>query len=554
MSQYDPVELGIMWDRLISITDEMVTALVRTSFSLMVREVGDLSCVLFDAKGRSLAQGNFSQPAFTGTAPQTIHHMLKKFPAETLAPGDILITNDPWMGTGHIFDVTFMRPAFRDGKHVGFTMSVSHLPDIGGLGFGTVATQVYEKGLYIPITKIVSEEKVNDQLMEMIQTNVRLPEEVYGDLMGHVTCNRVGERYLLEFMDEYGIESLEPLSEVITSQTEASMRERIATIPDGVYRNRIQTEGYADPLTLAVTVTVAGDGVAIDFSGTGPSVPRGINVPLCYARAFSLFSIKALTIPEIPNNEGATNPIAVTAPVGCLYNPQPPAPTGGRHIIGHFVTPLIFDALEEALPERVQADCGMLSQVSILGTHRNGRDISTVVFAAGGYGAHQGLDGAPVTPGPGNMIACATEVLERDTCISILSKALLPDSGGVGEFRGGIGQEVVLRNDTGHPLAISGLSARTEFAPAGMRGGKPGGLREYRLNEEVIHPKGRYMMQPGDKLRMTEAGGGGFGDVRARLPDRVIADVKDGYVSVAAARRDYHVEVEASESKETSPA
>lgn len=306
----------------------MVTALVRTSFSLMVREVGDLSCVLFDACGRSLAQGSFSQPAFTGTAPQTIRHMLAKYPAKTLSPGDVLITNDPWMGTGHTFDVTLMRPAFRRGKHVGFTMSVSHLPDTGGLGFGTVATQVFEEGLYIPITKLVSKDVVNEQFMEMITSNVRLPEEVYGDIMGHVTCNRVGERYLVELMDEYAIDSLEPLSQAITSQTERVMRERIAQIPDGVYHKRIETEGYAQSLILAVTVSVAGDNVSIDFSGTGPVVPRGINVPLCYARAFSLFSIKALTIPKTPNNEGASNPITVSAPAGCLYNPQRPAAVG----------------------------------------------------------------------------------------------------------------------------------------------------------------------------------------------------------------------------------
>ena len=544
MSQYDAVELGIMWDRLISITDEMITALIRTSFSLMVREVGDLSCVLFDAKGRSLAQGSFSQPAFTGTAPQTIHHMLRKFPPETLEPGDVLITNDPWMGTGHLFDVTLMRPAFRRGKHVGFTMSVSHLPDIGGLGFGTVATQVFEEGLYIPITRIVTKGKLNEQLMEMIRANVRLPEEVFGDLMGHVTCNEVGERYLLEFMDEYGIEDLEPLSLAITSQTERSMRKQIAAIPDGVYKNRIQAEGYDEPLTLACSVNVSGDGVHIDFTGTGPAVPRGINVPLCYARAFSCFSIKALTIPDIPNNEGATNPVSISAPRGCLYNPQPPSPTGGRHIIGHFVTPLIFGALEEALPDRVQADCGMLSQVSVLGTHRDGRPVSTVFFASGGYGAHQGLDGAPVTPGPGNMIACATEIMERDTCISVLHKALLPDSGGAGEFRGGVGQEIVLRNDTGHDLAISGLSGRTEFAPKGMGGGKPGELRQYRLNGHVIHPKGRYTMRPGDTLFLTEPGGGGFGDPNARDPAKILADVVNGDVSVAAALRDYNVVVD----------
>jgi N-methylhydantoinase B len=380
--------------------------------------------------------------------------------------------------------------------------------------------------------------------MEMIQSNVRLPEEVFGDLMGHITCNQVGERYLLEFMDEYDIEDLESLSQAITSQTERSMREKIRDIPDGVYRSMIQAEGSDEPLSLACSVTVSGDGVHIDFSGTGPSVSRGINVPLCYTRAFSLFSVKALTIPEIPNNEGATNPITVSAPAGCILNTLPPSPTGGRNVIGHFVTPLIFAALEDVLPERVQADCGMINQIAYLGTHRDGRVVSTVFFASGGYGAQHGLDGAPVTPGPGNMIACPVEVMEQNTCITTVRKELLADSGGAGEFRGGVGQEILLRNDSQHPLQISGLAGRSEFAPIGRRGGKAGILRQYRLNGQVVHTKGRYTMQPGDTLLLTEAGGGGFGDPRARDPAQVLADVANGYVSETSASRDYGVEVD----------
>lgn len=547
--EFDAVELGIMWDRLISIVDEIVSALIRTSYSLSVREVGDLSCVLFDATGRSLAQGSFSQPSFTGTAPLTMRHMLAAYPPHSLAPGDVLITNDPWIGTGHLFDVSVMRPAFRRDKLVGFTMSVTHLSDIGGSGFGTVATEVYEEGLYIPLTKIVAGGKLNDELVKIIRGNVRLPDEVMGDLMGHITCNQVGEKFLVEFMDEYHLDSLENLGIAITAQTERSIRGRIRDIPDGTYKNQIKAEGVGAPIDLACTVKVAGDSVHIDLTGTGPSVRRGINVPYCYSRAMALFSIKAITIPEIPNNEGATNPVTLVAPEGCILNTVRPFPTGGRHIIGHFVNPLIFGALKDALPDRVQAECGMLTQVNCQGRKANGDRVSTVYFAAGGYGAHRGLDGAPVTPGPGNMIGCPTEIFEHDTSIRVVRKALAPDSGGAGKFRGGVGQDVELLNTTGSDLVISGLAGRTEFAPRGLDGAGAGRLRQYRLNGEIIDAKGRYVMKPGDRLSLHEPGGGGVGDPMRRSADRVLEDVVEGLVSVDGARRDYGVAVDLSKYK-----
>ena len=544
MREIDIVDLGNMWDRLISIVDEIISALIRTSFSLLVREGGDLSCVLFDAKGRSLAEGSFSSPSFVGTAPLTLGHMLAAYPAETLEPGDVLITNDPWMGTGHLFDVSVMQPAFRGDQLVGFTMSVTHLSDIGGTGWAIVATELFEEGLYIPITKLVRGGRLNEDLIKIIRGNVRLPDEVVGDLMSHIACNRVGERYLVEFMDEYGLDSLDPLAAAIIQQTETSIRAEISDIPDGVYTNRIQAEGMGEPVDLACSVAITGDSVHIDFSGTGPSVKYGINVPFCYTLAFAVFSIKAVTIPEIPNNEGATHPIAISAPEGCILNTTRPAPTAGRHILGHFVTPLIFGALKDVLPDRVQADCGMMGIVNCQGRRRDGQPFSNAYAVAGGYGAHRGLDGAPVTSGPGNMTACATETFEQDTNLTVLSKALAIDSGGPGESRGGVGQDIVMRNDTRYDIVISGLSGRTMFPPTGVHGGEPGRLREYRLNDRVIDAKGQYTMKPDDLLSLAEPGGGGFGDPRTRPVDDVVEDVANGHVSLEAAQRDYGVEVD----------
>jgi|WetSurMetagenome_2_1015567.scaffolds.fasta_scaffold17273_4 N-methylhydantoinase B len=543
MTKFDPVSLGIMWDRLISITDEILIALVSTSFSTNVRESYDLSVVLFDPSGSSLAQGTYSVPSFTGTAPETMRHMLERFPPHTLQPGDVIVTNDPWLGTGHLFDINVMRPVFKKNQLVGFTMSITHLPDIGGRGFSATATEVYEEGLRLPICKLSKAGKLNEELLELIKTNVRVPEQTVGDLMANITCNEVGARLLTEFMEEYGIEDLKPLSRAIIDQSEKALREKIREMPDGTYSNRIQVEAIEEPVTLACRLEIKGDEILFDFSGTGDAVRAGINVPFCYTKAFAAYAVKCLTIPMIPNNEGSVRPIKCVAPEGCILNATPPSPTGGRHIIGHFVNPLVFGALATAVPDLVQADSGMLNLVNFQGKRPDGRGVSSIFFASGGFGALKGKDGAAAVPSPSNMTGTPIEVWENLTATTMIKKELLADSGGAGRYRGGLGQEIIIRNDSKNLCTISTLAGRTEFAPLGMAGGKPGGLRKYWVNEKEVHPKGRYVLKPGDRLRMVEAGGGGFGDPFARPPENVLDDVKEGLVSVDGALRDYGVRV-----------
>ncbi|MEM7255680.1 MAG: hydantoinase B/oxoprolinase family protein, partial [Pseudomonadota bacterium] len=382
MSDYDPVSLKILWDRLVAITDEIVLSLVRTSFSINVREGYDLSCILFDARGRTLGQGTYSVPSFTGTAPHTLRAMLAKFPPETLKPGDVVVTNDPWLGTGHLFDINIMRPVFRGDVIVGYTMSVTHLPDIGGSGMSSNATEVYQEGLRIPVSRLMQEGEPNELLYDIIRTNVRVADEVMGDIQANITCNEVGARALLDFMDEYGVDDLTPLSDAINDHSAQAMAAEIAAIPDGTYANAIDIEGLDGPIHLAATVTVSGDRVSIDFDGTDAPVRASINVPFCYTRAQSLYVIKCLTIPSLPNNEGAVRNIEVKAPVDSILNAQPPWPTGGRHSVGHFIVPLLMGALANALPERVQADSAMMNVFSVKGENRRGEGISSLFFLA----------------------------------------------------------------------------------------------------------------------------------------------------------------------------
>ena len=536
---FDAVSLGIMWDRLVSLVDEIVSTLVRTSFSTIVNESYDLTCVVLDAEANSIAQGTFSVPVFIGSAPITLRHMLQRYPAASLKPGDVIITNDPWLGTGHLYDITMVRPVFRNGRVVAYTLSITHLPDIGGSGFGSSAAEIYHEGIRIPICKFYEEGRRNDLLVDIIRNNVRVPEQVMGDMMANVACNEVGGRELLAFMDEYGLDDLTALSRAIRSQSETAMRAKIGELGQGTYHNRIQVEGFDGPCDYVVKIDVAGDGIAYDFAGTSGCVRAAVNVPFCYTNAMALHATKSLLLPNIPNNAGSIAPISVSAPPRCILNALPPFATGGRHAMGHFVTPLIYGALAQALPDRVQAGSGMMNLITFQGTRRDERPFSTLYFAAGGYGALRGLDGWCTLPHPSNMAVVPVEVWETLTHTTIESKRLVQDSGGPGRWRGGLGQEVILRNDTGHPLITLGMGNRTMFPARGMFAGGDGTLREHAIDGRPAHAKGRNELAPGQRLRILEAGGGGFGDPKMRARAAIAEDVAQGYVSQHAARDVY---------------
>ena len=497
--------------------------------------------MLFDAEGRILAQGTFCQPVFIGTGPQTVGKMLDKFPVETLEPGDVLFTNDAWIGTGHLWDINVLRPVFYQKVIVGYTLSISHLPDIGGRGLSAENVDIYEDGLQIPICKLFSKGSCNDELVDLIRQNVRVSEQVIGDLMANVTCTEVGEKLLLEFMEEYQLTDLRPLAQKIFSHSEQAMRTQIGEIPDGVYGNEIQVEAFDLPVTLKSAVTISGDRLQIDYTGSSSQLRYGINVPLCYTRAMSCYAVKCLTIPGIPNNEGSVQPVELTVPPHCILNAQPPAATGARLLVGHFVVPLLFGAFSKAIPDRVQADPGMLNVINVTGQRRDQRDFSTMFFSSGGLGGMNGLDGQSATVAPANMKTMPAEIWETMTHLTLVERRLRCDSGGAGKFRGGLGQTLTLRNDTGQPVYIALLGSRTEFPAKGFSGGNDAALRRFIVDGEVVHPKGRYVLRPGAHITVEDSGGGGFGDPSTRSRRMVQSDVAAGFISETAAREIYNL-------------
>ncbi|RAH97792.1 hydantoinase [Acuticoccus sediminis] len=528
---FDAVDLSILWERLVSITDEGATALIRTSFSTLVREGFDLSVLIFDADARMIAQSTKCIPVFIGTAPITLSHMLAKFPGETLDPGDVVISNDPTIGTGHMYDLAVMRPIFRDGALAGYAMSITHLPDIGGMGFSVSAREIYHEGLRLPITKLMVKGELNADLMELIKLNVRVPEQVAGDIHANLACTAVVVRQVLEFMDEYGLDSLAALADEILAQSENAVRQALLRMPDAEYTSEADVEAYDEIRTLRCRVVKKGDRLRIDFEGTGPCVGAGINVPFPYTRAMALYAIKCITTPSIPNNDGATALIEVVAPVGSILAAVPPAPSAGRHTIGHFVVPLIFDAMARIVPDRVMAASGLIDIMTFQGRHADGREMAANYFVSGGFGALQDLDGRQTTPGSSNMGTTPIEVFEPLSGLLVEEKALLPDSGGAGTFRGGAGQTVVLVNASGNDMVLFSMANRTRFAAEGLFGGLPGAKRSHMIDGQEVVGQGRHVMPPGSRLTLRQAGGGGYGPPEGRSTADIEKDIDDGFLT-----------------------
>ena len=353
-TEFDPVTLEILWNRLISIADQSATTLVRTSFSTVVRESNDYACVLMDRNGDTLAENRGSIPSFVGTMSRTVKHFLRRFPPATWTPGDVVITNDPWMGTGHRPDFSMATPVFLAGELVAFSGIIAHASDVGGSIFSADNRSVFEEGLGVPPMKLFSEGKPNEDLFELIRYNVRVPEPVIGDFMAMVAGCEVAGRQLVSFMEEYGVEMLESLSQDIQSRAEGVMRRAIRKLPDGTYSHTIFLDGFDDPIQIACAITIDKDELEVDFEGTSEQVDQGgVNVVYAYTWAFTTYPLKCVLDPLTYRNEGSYRPFTITAPEGSILNATYPRAVSSRHLTGHCITAAVFGALAPVLPDTV---------------------------------------------------------------------------------------------------------------------------------------------------------------------------------------------------------
>lgn len=536
---FDPISLEILWNRLVAITDEAAATLIRTSFSTIVRESLDFACVLLDAQGRSLAQCTVAPPSFIGTLPRTVKGLTEVIPPESLQDGDVLITNDPWIGTGHLPDLNMAKPIFYQGRLIAYAATVSHLPDIGGRIRSPDAREVYEEGLQIPPWKLLEAGQPDDKLIRLLRHNVRVPDRVMGDIWSQLAANQLMARRLLELLEEQHLSDVEALADDIIRTSRRAMVQAIAAMPRGEYHYRLQTDGFDTPFTLAVAIRVHDDRLQVDYTGTSPQIDRGLNVVPNYTFAFTTYALKCILAPTLLNNEGCFEPIEVTAPPGCLLNPLYPAAVGARAITGHFLPTAIFGALSQAYPERMQAaSAGCLWAMQYTGFDQRGERFTNLFFLNGGQGASHDRDGISCISFPGNISNTPIEMIE-ETPVLIETKAMRDNSGGAGRFRGGHGQVLAVRVLNPTPLTVSFLSDRTKISAPGLHGGLDGALGSVTLNGRPINPKETIAVQSGDLLVLSTPGGAGYGEPRQRQPWRLQADVAESGLSSVRARADY---------------
>ena len=508
----DPIFLEVFWTRVRSVADEAAKLIIRTSFSTLSTEANDFAVVITDSQGRALAENSGSIPSFIGTLPRTVRAAMSVIGVNEMRPGDIYITNNPWIGTGHLNDVCLVKPIFHLDKLIGFAATAGHVPDIGGKIRSVDARELYEEGFHIPIMRFLSEGKPDDSLITLIRTNVRTPEQTVGDIWSQVGAVELVADRLSDVLQEYALDGVDELAEALFLRGEQAMRQSILKLKDGVYRYEMKTDGFDTNFTFSVAVKITGSDIECDFSGTSLQQPRAINCVMAYTQAMTVYAIKCLLLPDLPNNDGLFRPIRVSAPEGTLLNPTSPAPVGGRSCTGHYVPILIFGALQFGLPDRVMAGAGSpLWIANLSGIRSDGKPFATVLFYNGGMGATAGKDGSSAMSWPSNISPTPVEVAERDSPIFFQHKRLRPGSGGKGRTRGGLGEEICFVNKHEGPLSIVFLTERLRVPAPGLGGGGDGACGEVLINGLSVDSRRPHVLAPGDEVILRTPGGGGYG-------------------------------------------
>ncbi len=535
MTDIPKTRLQVMWNRLLAVVEEQGQALIRAAFSPIVRESGDISAGIFDVNGQMLAQAVTGTPGHINTMAEAVKNLRDRFPAQGMRPGDIYMTNDPWLASGHLNDFLLMQPVFFKGRVVGFTSCTSHLADLGGKGMGPEGSDVFDEGLMIPPCKLVDGGALNALLMDIVRVNSREPIANEGDIYALIACCETGAKRLADMMQEFGIDDLDPLSRYIIDTSRRGTIAAISEVPNGVYRHDLMVDGYETPIKLAATLTVADDHILLDYDGTSGCSDKGINVPLNYATAYSVFALRCIIGPDIPNNAGSLEPFRVTGPPGCILNAQHPAPVAMRHSLGQMTPDLVYGCLTQALPDKVPAEgASCLYDVPLRHTPEAARDGGTQ-FALelvynGGTGARPTKDGLSATAFPSGVWGSQVEPTEATAPILVTRRELLPGSGGAGTYRGGLGQHIEIRSATDEDFLAFLSVERIRFPAAGRHGGDPGRAGRMRIGAAGpdLPSKGEFRVPAGDTLILETPGGGGFGPPDKRAPDALRRDEEDG--------------------------
>lgn len=541
----------LVWNRLLAIVEEQAQVLMRTAFSTVVREAGDLSAGVFSTEGKMLAQAITGTPGHVNAMARSVSNFLAEQPLELLRDGDVLLTNDPWLATGHLNDFTVVTPVFRKGEAIALFASTSHIADVGGRGFGPDANEVYEEGLCVPISFLFKQGHVNQTLMDLIKANVRDPTIAEGDLYSLTACNQSGGTQLLKMMDEFELASLDSVGNEILRKSKESMQKEINALPQGTYRHAMTVDGYEQQVELVCAVRIETDRISIDFEGTSGVSNFGINVPLPYTEAYASFGVRCLVGNDVPNNEGSLCVVHTSAPENSILNAKPPSAVSARHAIGQMLPDVVIGCLGQALQGEVPAE-GSSCIWNPVFMSVNSPNVNAPVepfvinpIFNGGTGARINRDGLSTTAFPSGVRTTPTEVNEVTAPLIIWEREFLQDSGGEGEYQGGAGQRIQIEHAHGAPFAISKMFDRVNHAARGKDGGLPGSLgRVYLKDGEEFRGKGKERIPGGEILILETPGGGGSGPPTGRDREMVKRDLKNGILSETNASQIYKYDSE----------
>ena len=547
--RFDPVSLEIMWSRMLNVAEEMWTTILRTAVSTIIASANDFGCEVLDAEGRSIAHAYRSMPVFNMTMPNVTKEILKKYPVDSMHPGDVYMTNDPWMCAGHLPDIAIVTPVFHQGRFVGFVGNIANTSDIGGSLDAKRVRDSYEEGIFFPLCKLYDAGEPNELAFDMYRWNVRGPDMVLTDIEAQVAANQVGARRINDFLEEYGLEDLAALSAAIRGRSEAAMRRAISELPDGEYTNHVYTDGMGEPLRIETRVEIRGDEILVDFEGSAPQIDRGgLNCTMIYSRGHTYYPLACLLTPDVPVNEGCFEPISVSAPEGTIINCTFPASVGSRVNTGWYIHGCLFGALSKVAPDRIQAGNGLMSSIRAYGAEEDGRLFNAHLFCGGGRGATGEGDGMGLNMFPSSASNVPVEVFEVNSPALIEAKELIPDSAGAGRFRGSPGQRIVVGKlpSRSAPLDLYLHPNRLTFAPQGAFGGGAGAKAEVIINGERVSDDPASMTDGAvtlataeDRLTLEFPSGAGFGDPVEREDGLLESDVRNGLVSERGKREDY---------------
>lgn len=544
-TEFDSITLEILWQRLITIMNEVDYTIVRTTFSTILSEGRDFACILLNSKGASLCQSVLSPATFSVVMPRTARSLLQRFPVETLKEGDVLATNDPWLGTGHLPDYILVTPIFFKDKVVAFIGTVSHMSDVGGHPNEIEGLDVFSEGLWMPPFKLYEAGRENMLAFEIMGRNCRVPELLLGDLRAMAGAAKIGGERLGEFLADYGMDDIEALSSEILNRSEVVMRQRIRALPDSVHEYGLDIDGYIEPVHLHAKVEIRDSDIYIDYSGTSPQRnDAAINSVYNSTYAPSVYPFKCALVHEIPNNEGLFRPIHMTAPAGSILNAQFPAAVKARAKTINNMNQVLFGALWPVFGERVQASNGGIWPFVLMGRDDDFGNFLVDMLPHGGRGGMPALDGMIPVAYPENSTITPCEIIETKSPVMFEKKGFRPDSAGPGRHRGGLGQIITFKH-VGRKAMIFNLTPdRITTHPQGLNGGQAGRFGQVYINGELITRFPPIRLLPGDVVELYLPGGGGFGPVAERSRQSILSDLEMGYITPGGARKDYGWELD----------